>query len=84
MATRIAQLERREEGEVAGVVVWGIRRVNYWTQEGPDVVTIPATGEVTTESGFRARYPLGLLVVRQAFGRGDGAGGRADRVGTPL
>lgn len=66
LARRVAQLEQQESGH-QGDGVWGIRPVNYHTGSGPDVVTVPATGEQLTEVEFRRRYPRGILILRQEF-----------------
>jgi hypothetical protein len=67
LETRLAQLER-EQGGATGDGVLGVRRIDQATGTGPDVVTVPATGERLTVGEFARRYPRGLLVERVAFG----------------
>ena len=73
---RLAKLEQAQDGD-AGTGVLGVRRVHWQTGDGPDVVTIPQTGERMTEAEFRDRYPRGLLVLSARYGDTPPAGGEA-------
>jgi len=64
---RLAKLERTQDGD-SGAGVWGVARVDWETKQGPDVVTVAATGESMGAAAFHARYPQGLLVERQEYG----------------
>ncbi len=67
LARRIAQLEQHEGGQ-QGEGVLGIRRVNYRTNTGPDVVTVASIGEELTVAEFCRRFPRGILICRMEFG----------------
>lgn len=69
---RLAKLERTQTGD-GGAGVLGMPRVHHTTGTGPDVVTVAATGEYMRKAAFRARYPLGLLVVRTEYGASSGS-----------
>ena len=73
MATLLRRLELLEQqsGDDGGQAVCGVMRVHAATGTGPDVVTVQPTGERMTEAAFRARYPRGILVVRQIWGEPD-------------
>ena len=76
LGARLARLEQATTGGAgAGAGVVGVMRVDHRTGTGPDAVTVTGTGAALTEAGFRARYPRGLLVLRQEYGgpTGDGA-----------
>jgi hypothetical protein len=63
---RLAKLEQAQMDD-AGAGIMGIRRIHWETGEGPDVVTIPQTGERMTEGEFRARYPRALLILTKCY-----------------
>ncbi|HEY8599976.1 MAG TPA: hypothetical protein VIL85_16180 [Thermomicrobiales bacterium] len=63
---RLAKLEQTQTGD-GGASVMGVRRIHWQTGEGPDVVTIPQTGERMTEGEFCERYPRGLLVLAKCY-----------------
>ncbi len=63
---RLAKLEQAQTGDVGAGIV-GIRRIHWQTGLGPDVVTIPQTGEHMTEGEFGERYPRGLLVLPACY-----------------
>ena len=73
---RLAKLERAQTGD-AGAGIVGIRRIHWQTGLGPDVVTIPQTGERMAVAEFEERYPRGLLVLRAWFGQGALTGDEA-------
>jgi hypothetical protein len=45
--------------------------VDYDSGTGPDVVTVPTTGEQLTEAEFRRRSPRGLVLVFTDYGDPD-------------
>jgi len=50
----------------------------HWeTGLGPDVVTIPQTGERMSEAVFDLRYPRGLLILRKCYADTPPAGDEA-------
>lgn len=64
---RLAKLEQAQVGD-AGAGICGVLAVHHLTGTGPDVVRVPQTGETLTEADFRARYPLGILILRREYG----------------
>lgn len=70
---RLAKLEQTQTGD-GGEGVWGIARIHYLTQTGPDEVTVGPTGERLTRAAFHERYPRGILVLRQEYGDAPPAG----------
>ncbi len=64
---RLAKLEQTQTGD-GGAGVWGIARVHHPTGQGPDVVEVGPTKERMTKATFHARYPRGLLILRQEYG----------------
>jgi hypothetical protein len=73
---RLAKLEQTQTGD-AGAGMLGIRRIHHLTETGPDVVTIPQTGEWLTEAAFRERYPRGLLILSAWYGDAPPTGDEA-------
>jgi hypothetical protein len=67
LGRRLLKLEQERTGG-AGAGIWGVLGVHHLTGTGPDAVRVPQTGETLTTAGFRARYPLGLLIERQEYG----------------
>jgi hypothetical protein len=65
---RLAKLEQQAGGD-GGQTVCGVKRINYHTGTGPDVVRVQPSGETMTEAEFRRRYPRGLIVVRTEYGQ---------------
>ena len=68
---RLEQLEQRAGGD-GGASAYGVRRVNYLTRTGPDVVKVQPNGEEMTQAEFRRRYPRGLIVARMEYGEPTG------------
>jgi len=77
---RLAKLERTQSGD-EGARVWGVARIHHLTGQGPDVVTVGPTGETLTKAAFHARYPRGILTLRQEYGDAPSAGAVARAIG---
>ncbi|HEY8597488.1 MAG TPA: hypothetical protein VIL85_03600 [Thermomicrobiales bacterium] len=73
---RLAKLEQTQTGE-GGAGVWGVADIHWRTKQGPDVVTVGATGEQMTKAAFHARYPRGILILRSQFSRDFPSGDEA-------
>ena len=73
---RLAKLERATSGD-AGAGIMGVWRIHWQTGIGPDVVTVPQTGERLTEAEFGERYPRGLLILRAWYGDSPPTGDEA-------
>jgi hypothetical protein len=72
IASRLAKLEQQQRGADDAPVL-GHMAVNFDTGTGPDVVTVPTTGERLTEAAFRRRYPRGMVLAFTDYGDPDDA-----------
>jgi hypothetical protein len=63
---RLTRLEQAQTGD-EGAGIMGVRNIHWETGLGPNLVIILQTGERMTEAEWRARYPRGLLILRQCY-----------------
>ena len=72
LAGRLARLERQGDG-AGGTAVWGVVRDDDLDPGAPGVVTVQPGGARVSVAEFHARWPRGILVIRQTYGVGKGA-----------
>jgi len=72
LAGRLARLERQGTDE-GGATVWGVVRDDDLDPGAPGVVTVQPGGLRVSVAEFHARWPRGILVIRQTYGVGKGA-----------
>jgi hypothetical protein len=71
LASRLARLEQQGDGD--GAKVRGVVHDYDCEGENPEAVTVQPGGLRVSVAAFHARWPRGLLVIRQTYGVGKGA-----------